>query len=525
MANESEPIVEPQDLATAKVVIATLHEERRVLREQLQKTQRENALLIHKLDVLCQRLFGKKSEKVDPSQLRLALDLLGTESSATAEPTADATEMDSGESLSKRKQRRKASPTGRQPLPPQLPRQVVNVELPAAERTCSCGTERKQIGEDVSEKLEYVPANVHVVQTRRGKYACPKCHDGVKVAKAPAQAVEKSMAAEGLLAHVVVSKYADHLPLHRQEGIFARQGLDLSRATLCGWVADVANALSPIVDQIKKDILATSYLQTDDTPVVVLKKIGGSFKGRLWTYLDPLGGQVVFEATATHERAGPEAFLSDFRGYLQADAYTGYDALYATGRIVEVGCWAHGRRRFKEALETDPRAATMLALVQELYQVEREAENLTHEERKVLRQEKSVALLGRIDDLRRHLQATVLPKSPLGEALRYQDNQWRALGRFVEDGRLAIDNNRAENQLRIVAVGRKNWLFAGSMEGAKRTAVLYSLVQSCRLVGVDPFAYVRDVLRRLPTHPQRLIGELTPKGWAESMAKDAAAVA
>jgi hypothetical protein len=230
---------------------------------------------------------------------------------------------------------------------------------------------------------------------------------------------------------------------------------------------------------------------------------------------------VVFEATATHERAGPEAFLSAFRGYLQADAYKGYDALYSSGRIVEVACWAHGRRRFKEALDTEPQAAEVLLLVQQLYAVEDEAKDLPPAARQRLRQERSVPVLAKIDEVRRRLQADVLPKSPLGDALRYLDNQWAPLQRFVEDGRLAIDNNRAENQLRIVAVGRKNWLFAGSLEGARWAAILYSLVQGCRLVGADPFLYFRDVLRRLPTHPQRLIGQLTPRGWAESFVASA----
>ena len=258
-------------------------------------------------------------------------------------------------------------------------------------------------------------------------------------------------------------------------------------------------------------------------PVVVLKKLAGSFKGRLWAYLDPLGRQVVYDATATHERAGPEAFLAGFRGYLQADAYTGYDALYASGRITEVGCWAHGRRRFREALETDPRAASMLALVQELYRVEREAESLSPEERKAERQKCSVPVLARIDELHFKLEAEVLPKSPLGEALRYLGNQWTALNRFVLDGRLRPDNNGAESQLRIVAVGRKNWLFAGSLTGARWAATLFSLVQSCRLAGIDPFLYFRDVLQRVPTHPQRLIGQLTPRAWAETLAKAVAA--
>ena len=342
-------------------------------------------------------------------------------------------------------------------------------------------------------------------------------------AVAPPQAVEKSLAGEGLLAHVVVSKYVDHLPLYRVSRILLRERIDVSRATLCGWVADVAAALAPIGDQLRREITAGSYLHTDDTPVTILEEAHGSIKGRLWTYLDPFSRQVVFDATPTHERDGPEAFLATFHGDLHADAYTGYDALYATGRIREIGCWAHTRRGFVEALTTDVRAALMVALIQQLYQVERVGAELSTEARRALRGDQSVSLLAKIQTEREALARTVLPKSPLGDAVRYLTNQWVALQRFVEDGRLAIDNNAAENQLRGVALGRKNWLFAGSLEGAKRAALLYSLVQSCALIDVPPFDYLKDVLLRVATYPHRLISELTPRGWAATAGHRAAA--
>jgi len=371
-----------------------------------------------------------------------------------------------------------------------------------------------------------VPASFRIRQTSRLKYACPACHEGVVEAAAPPQAVEKSLAAEGLLAHVVISKYADHLPLHRLEGIFARHGVTLARSTLCDWVADVATALAPIGAQLRREISHSTYLQTDDTPVTVLDRGGGSFKGRLWTYLDPLGGQVVFDATATHERAGPEAVLASFAGYLQADADTGYDALYGSGRIVEVACWAHARRRFVDALETDVSAAPVLALIQQLYQVERDTADAPPDarvaRRLAARQARSVPLLAKLDAVRQPLAAQVLPKAPLGDALRYLDRQWRALQRFTDDGRLLIDNNNAERQLRTVAGGRRNWLFAGSLQGAHRAALLYSLIQSCRLADVAPFPYLRDVLIRVATHPHQLIHQLTPKGWAATFGPTAA---
>jgi transposase len=508
MTREQED-AQPRDLNEALHVISTLQ-------EQVKDSQREIASLRHQLDVLCRRLFGKKSEKVDPSQLKLAFELLGKTNEDASEPE----EADSGEN---NKPERRRSRRRRRRLAKELPRRRVVLEVAQEQRFC-CGVEKTQIGEDISEKLEYIPASLVVVQTVRPKLACRVCHKGVSQAPVPVQAVEKSLAGEGMLAHVVVSKYCDHIPLHRQAGILEREGVELSRATLCGWVGSVADALSPIVEQMKREILASGYLQTDDTPVTVLRPgQAGSYKGRLWAYLDPLERQVVFDASATHERDGPEAFLATFEGYMQADAYVGYDALYQSGHIVEVGCWTHGRRRFVDALSTDTQAASILAVIQQLYQVEHEAAELSATQRREVRQEKSVPLLERIDELRGALQKTVLPKSPLGNALRYIDNQWVALNRFVEDGRLAIDNNGAENQLRAVALGRNNWLFAGSLQGAERAAVLYSLVQSCRLAKFDPFAYFRDVLLRVATHPQSRIHELTPRRWAELFADQAVA--
>ncbi len=415
------------DLESARALIATLQAE-------LGQAQRENAQLRHQLDVLCRRLFGKKSEKVDPRQLQLALEQLANEPGPVTEPI----EMDSGETPVREHTRRRSH--GRQTLPADLPREIVTIDIADADKVCACGTTKVVIGTSDSEKLDYVPASFRILQTSRLKYACPACHEGVVEAPAPGQAVEKSLAAEGLLAHVIVSKYADHLPLHRLEGIFARQGVTLARSTLCDWVAEVATALAPIGDELRRQITASRYVQTDDTPVTVLDGKGRSFKGRVWTYVDPLARQVVFDATATHERAGPERVLASFSGYLQADAYTGYDGLYRSGRITEVACWAHARRRFVEALDTDPTAAPVVALIQQLYQVEHAARDLPPADRQAARHADSRPLLARLDRLRQELTAQALPKSPLGEALRYLDRQWLALQRFLDDGELIIDN-------------------------------------------------------------------------------------
>lgn len=485
----------PSDLASALALI--------------EKQKREIELLRRKVDELCRKLFGKKSEKVDPNQLQLALEIL-EEEKKSAEPL----ELDSGESLGEERPKRKG--TGRRSLEEanlQVVQKLNDVSDKAKVCAC-CSSPKVEIGRESSRKLDYEPSSLFVVETVTPRYACPTCKDGVVAAPAPVQAVEKGMAGEGLLAHVVTSKYADHLPLHRLEGIFLRHGVELDRSTMCDWVGQVALALSPICSEIRSEILKTDYLQTDDTPVVILDKGGGSFKGRLWVYHDPLGRQAVFEATRTHEKTGPDGFLSTFKGFLQADAYKGYDALYTKRAITEIACWAHTRRRFVEARETAPTYADgVLRLIQEMYQVEKEAAGQPADNRKALRQEKSVPLLKKLDQLRKEVALKVLPKSPMGDALGYMNNQWIALNRYVQDGRLLIDNNNAERELRHIAVGRRNWLFAGRFEGAQRAAVLYSLVASCKLQGIDPFVYFRDVLMRVATHPQSRIAELTPKAW------------
>jgi len=263
------------DLPTARALIASLQ-------EQLTKSQREIAALRHELDILCQRLFGKKSERVDPRQLKLALEQLANERGPITEPV----EMDSGETPVRGHTRRR--PTGRRPLPVHLPRRCVEIDVSDAEKQCPCGQTRTRIGEDISEKLEYEPARFVVIETVRPRYACPHCHEGVVDAPAPLQAVEQSLAGDGLLAHVVVSTDVDHLPLHRLEGLFAREGIDRPRSTLCGWVADVATVLTPIGEQLRREITAADDLQTDDTTITVLGDDGGSFTGRIWTSLDPL---------------------------------------------------------------------------------------------------------------------------------------------------------------------------------------------------------------------------------------------
>jgi transposase len=520
VSTKSTTVPPPEDLSTALLVIQTQHQELDARQQKIEAHERRIEELMRKVDVLCHKLFGKKSEKVDPNQRDLAFDL------ALGLKTSETVEMDSGEPLpfAIATAKRRRGGIGRRPLPANIPVVEELNDVAAEEKTCAgCDVKKVEIGRESSQKLDYEPASVYNVVTITPKYACPKCHEGVVKAAAPVQAIEKGMAAEGLLSFVITSKYADHLPLHRLESILKRQGIDIDRSTMCGWVGKVAEAVSPIYDELKTQILKTDYLQTDDTSVVILDDPKGSYKGRLWVYRDSLGRQAIFDATRTHEKDGPRKFLKGFSGFLQADAYKGYDVLYRDRTVTEVACWAHGRRRFVEGRDTDrPRADAVLSLVRDLYQVERDAAQVSAEKRQAMRIERSVPLLAKIDELRRQYAKEVLPKSPIGEALRYLDNQWTALNRYVTDGRLLIDNNNAERELRHVAVGRKNWMFSGRFEGARRTAILYTLVSCCRLQDIDPFVYFRDVVLRVATHSQSRIAELTPRAWKLLFASEAA---
>lgn len=501
----------PRTLEAAHAVIATLS-------EKLSQTVRENELLRQKIDKLCRRLFGKSSEKVSPEQLALAFaQLPQDEATETESPSVEIVET--AEETAVGASRSRPSPTGRKAFPKHLPRERV-VVLPAAEElTCSCGQAKTKIAEKVTERLDYVPASAVVVETVRPVFVCEKCHDGVTVAPTPTQAVDGSAAGSGLLAHIIVSKYVDHLPLNRIERIFARQGVELSRSTMCGQLALAEEALAPLGEEIARRIRAGPYLQFDDTSVLVqAEEEKARFYGKMWTYHSPLERLVAFDATETREHEGPLHFLRGFEGYLQGDAYSGNLTLRKKSPVFIVGCMAHLRRYFVVALEKDPRAAHFIAVIKKLYEIEEEARGLGHDERRTRRQEHATPLLRELMRLARVMGPTVLPKSPLGEALTYLRNQMRYVAQYIRDGRLEIDNNGAERQLRGVAVGRKNWLFAGSMKGLHRAALLYSLVQSAKLAGVEPWAYLRDVLDRLPSHPHSRIGDLLPTQWAAARA-------
>jgi transposase len=373
-----------------------------------------------------------------------------------------------------------------------------------------------KIGEETSEQLDYQPASLFVTEHVRFTYACHACESTVVTAELPAAPIDKGRPGPGLLAQVITAKYADHVPLNRQVDIFRRHGVTLARQTLCDWVATTAAALTPIYEDLKARVLASAIIHTDDTVVPIQDRARTETRdGRLWVYVgDGRPGDIVYDYTADRSRAGPGAFLAHFRGYLQADAYAGYNALYATGRIVEVGCWAHARRYFWDAKASDPlRALPALAFIQQLYAVEREVKDVPAEIRRARRTEQALPVLARFRPWLDEQADRVLPKSPIGEAVGYARAQWTALMRYCQDGALAIDNNVSERALRRVVTGRKNWLFCGSDAGGERAAILYSVVATCKAHGVDPWAYLRDVLERIPTHPNRRRAELLPRHW------------
>jgi transposase len=315
----------------------------------------------------------------------------------------------------------------------------------------------------------------------------------------------KSKAAPGLVADVIVSKLVDHLPLYRQEQRYTRQGFPIARSTLCGWLAEAAEVLTPLWRLLKEKILAANIVNTDDTPVPVQDPDREHCRtGRIWAYVSRHG--TVFEATEDRSRDGPLEFLRGFQGFLQCDAYAGYDELFrrANGTIIEVGCWAHARRKFVEAQKTSPREAhEAVARIKQLYGVEHEAKDFDAAARRSLRQEKSVPLLAA-------LAATALPKSPLGEAVTYARNQWAALNVYVTDGALAMDNNLAERAVKPFAIGRKNWLFFGSDDGGRRLAILSSFTATCQQFRVNPWTWLKETLTRLPTTPANQLATLLP---------------
>jgi transposase len=511
----------PDDLETAHQLI-------RELLETLAQQVHLNEKLQHQLEQLLRQRYGPKGERIDPAQLWLFAQEILAQAEPSPEPAPTA---ESAPPPAPRAPKKEGH--GRKPLPASLPRLPVLHDVPPEQRTCpDCGGQRACIGQDVREQLEYIPASLVVLEHIRPKYACRACEANVVIADRLPEPIEKGLPGPGMLAHVVVSKYADHLPLYRLEGIFKRSGVELSRSTMCDWMAAVAGLLEPIVKRMQGLILTSRVVQNDDTTVPVQDHSGKGIKtGRLWVSIgDHDHRYTVYTYTPDRSATGPQEIFKDFRGYLQADAYSAYDGLYRWGAIVEVGCMMHARRKFYEVRTGDPpRSHQALAWISLLYDVEREVKGRETEDyeafvalRHRVRAERSRPIFDKFHAWLEAELPKVLPKSGIAEAIQYALNHWEALKRPLEAGFLELDNGACERAFKPVAIGRRNWLFAGSDKGGQTAAILMSLCTTCKDLEIDPQAYLRDVLDRISTHPAKRIDELLPDRWQElRQARDA----
>ena len=421
-------------------------------------------------------------------------------------------------------------------MPDHLERQTIIHDLKASDKTCGeCGGFLSLIGNETREQLEAIIQKYIVKVHTRLKYACKCCQATVKLALAPYEAMEKGIAGPNLLAQVLVDKYADHLPLYRQEQRFARCGIVLSRGTLWNWIRHVSNSLKPLVEAMKEDLLVLNHVFSDDTTMPTLRErtlenLGKQAKTNyMWVYagvsktVDAWDNQkpiVLYDYTAGRDAKFVSDFLKDFTGYVQSDAYSGYRPLSNSGNVTSLGCWAHVRRKFYEALTTNSSsiACEMMDKIGKLYGLEREfkTKGLSIQAIKQRRELHSQPILEEIKQWLEKYQPLTVPQSGLGKAISYASNNWQTLTRYTEDGRLEIDNNRSERCIKPVVIGRKNYMFMGSEKGGEAAEVVYSLIETCKQNGVDPLAYLADVLQRIPTHLNKNIKELLPYNWVDS---------
>ncbi|MBX3433469.1 MAG: IS66 family transposase [Pirellulales bacterium] len=533
----------PNDVAALKRFIVEREQQRESLIAQIREEatrqleaerERHAAELKAALLAILRRYYGPRSETFDPRQLLLfgeTVEQMPLDEGAIAE--------ESGEPLVSRRPRKRHN-HGRSPLPDSLERIEIEHDLADAEKPCpACGCERCRIGAEISEQLEFFPAAFKVLKHVRHKYGCAKCdgegyNPNIATAVKPPQPIDKGLPGPSLLAYVVTSKLGDHLPLYRLERIFERNGVHVARSTMCAWMAAAGELVKPLVELMVARVRQSRVIHTDDTPVPIQSPGAKQCrKGRIWCYLgDERHPYTVYDYTPSRKRDGPQKWLAGFTGFLQADAYGGYDGVFSAGGATEVACWAHARRKFYDAQDSDPtRAAQMLALIGELYAIERELKEscagpwseLPRDEQfariAAARHEQSLPVLARIKQWLDREGEIVLPRSPMGTAVTYAKNQWNALTTYVTQGFLNIDNNASERALKRVALGRKNWLFAGHDAAAENHARLWSLIATCERHDVDPQRYLTSVLVKIGQTPAEELGQFLPDAWK---AEDAA---
>ena len=474
-----------------------------------EELRQEHASVLEQLAWYKRWVHGRRRERIVEGEGQQHLFDLAPEEPGCAEPQPPRQEV-AGHTRRRRNRRLDLS---------RLPHHRHELDLSPEEKTCGCcGRAKDRIGEDITTILEYEPAKLEVHEHVRPKYACRYCKDGVSSPPPPPRPIARGIAGPGLISQIVVGKFGDHLPLYRLEDIFVRHGAHLPRSTLCDWVKAAGDLLRPLYDLQRRLVIQCPVMWTDDTEVTVL--VGseeGSRKGRFWTYVgNDEHPYSVYDFTLSRSRDGPQSFLQDFRGYLHADAYAGYDAIYlgSDNQIVEVACWVHARRKFFEAKENYPREAhQVLEWIRQLNDIEDRARELSVAARGELRAAEANPVLDKIEAYLTELATSVLPKSAFAKAVAYARNQWQALRRYTEDGRLTIDNNVSERTLRHQAIGRKNWLFLGSEAAGPRAAVLSTILAGAKRHHIEPWGYVRELLLRMHADDPHL-EELLPDRWA-----------
>lgn len=479
-----------------------------VLRIKKESSSKDNRLaeLEFQLAQLKRLIFGAKSERFVPKETpsnQLELDLGQAVEIANQEAKTETI------TYTRDKKTRTEKPV-RQQIPDSFPRNVIEIE-PEQDTTGM-----KYIGHDVTEELEYTPPKLVVNKYCIKKYA-KEIEGGTQIisGKRPSRPIEKGIPGPGLLSRVIIDKYVDHLPLYRQSQRFAREGIKIPLSTMSDWVARCCELLDPLYEKLKQKVLESGYVQADETPIKVLDdtKKGSTHQGYHWVYHSPVEKLVLFDYRPGRSRSGPIHMLRNYKGWLQTDGYVAYNEFEKRQEIFLVGCLAHVRRYFEKALEYDQdNASLILNQIKILYAIEREARegNLSFDQRKDLRQEKALTIINELSQWIQEHHNTFLPKSPMGEAVNYFLGRFNYITRYLQDGQLEIDNNLAENSIRPIALGRKNYLFAGSHEGAKRAALLYSLLGTCKKKKIEPFSWLRDTLAKISDHPINRIEELLP---------------